>query len=204
MIHARLGLSMLCLSALACSSSKEPTPPAPAQPAAAPAPSPHAAAAPKKASTGELVFAAQPGWIGEPVTSTMRKAQFRLPGANGAADASLVIFWFGPEGGGGAEANIERWVGQFEQPDGSDSRGALKNSTRTVNGMEVVEVDLSGIYVAETSPGSGVRVREEDWRLLAAIIEAPEGPYYAKLVGPAATVASHAAAYQAFLDGLGG
>jgi len=66
--------------------------------------------------------------------------------------------------------------------------------------MEVTDVDLGGTYVAETSPGSGVRVREEGWRLLASIIVAPEGAYYAKLVGPAATVAHQAEAYARFVE----
>jgi len=209
---ARLALSVLVLSASACTTSKEPapasaTPSAPAHaeaPAPSPAPAAHAAppaAQPAAASAGELVFAAQPGWVSEPVSSSMRKAQFRVPGASGA-DATLVVYWFGPQGGGGKEANIERWVGQFEQPDGSDSHAVLKSATRTVRGMEVTDVDLAGTYVAETSPGSGVRVREEGWRLLASIIVAPEGAYYAKLVGPASTVAAEAAKYKAFVDGL--
>jgi hypothetical protein len=206
---ARLALSVLVLTASACTASKEPAPaaaPAAAAHAEAPAPSAaHAvpAAQPAAAPAGELVFAAQPGWVSEPVTSSMRKAQFRVPGAGGA-DATLVVYWFGAQGGGGKEANIERWVGQFEQPDGSDSHAVLKSATRTVHGMEVTDIDLAGTYVAETSPGSGVRVREEGWRLLASIIVAPEGAYYAKLVGPAATVAAEAAKYKAFVDGLGG
>jgi hypothetical protein len=73
-------------------------------------------------------------------------------------------------------------------------------SERRVLGMPVHEVALEGTYVAETSPGSGVRVREPGWRLLAAIVESDHGPYYAKLVGPGATVEAHAAGFRAFLS----
>jgi hypothetical protein len=152
------------------------------------------------APSGELHFAAQEGWLTETPTSSMRKAQFRLPGADGAADASLVVYYFGPSGGGGVEANVARWAGQFEQPDGSDSMAALKSTQRELHGMAVTDVQLAGTYVAETSPGSGVRVREEGWRMLASILEASEGAYYVKLVGPAATVARWDASYQAFID----
>ena len=133
----------------------------------------------------------------------MRKAQYRLPGSGGAGDATLVVYHFGPGGGGGVEANLERWAGQFEQPDGSDSRAAMKSAARTLNGREVTEVDLAGTYVAETSPGSGEHVREEDWRMLAAILAAPEGAYYAKLVGPSATIKRWEASFTSFLESTG-
>lgn len=173
---------------------------APAAAHEADAPSP-AAATP--ARSGELRFTAQPDWITETPTSSMRKAQYRLPGADRSADASLVVFYFGPGGGGGIEANLERWAGQFEQPDESDPRAALKSSKRTLNGLAVTEAETSGTYVAETSPGSGERLNEPGWRMLAAIFEAPEGAYYVKLVGPAATVERWQASYRSFLESIG-
>ena len=133
----------------------------------------------------------------------MRKAQYLLPRADGdAEDASLVVYYFGTGGGGGREANLERWAGQFEQPDGAASKDRLKSADRTVNGLAVTDVELAGTYVAETSPGSGERVRKEGWRMLASIVDTPAGPYYAKLVGPEKTVARWEASYRAFVDGL--
>lgn len=118
----------------------------------------------------------------------MRKAQYVLPRAEkDTEDASLVVFYFSAQAGT-PQANIDRWAQQFEQPDGRESSAAIVNAMRTVNGMSVHDVDLSGTYVAETVPGSGQRLRKEGWRMLASIVEAKEGPYYAKLVGPAATV----------------
>jgi hypothetical protein len=178
-------------------------PPASAAPAAARAPEAPAPAKTPPAHSGALTFTAQPGWMVETPTSSMRKAQYRLPGSDGAADAVLVVYHFGAGGGGGVEANLERWAGQFEQPDGSDSRATMRTSTRNLNGMDVTEVDLAGTYVAETSPGSGEHVREEGWRMLAAILPAPEGAYYAKLVGPAVTIARWQASFESFLEGVG-
>ena len=203
-------LVLALLPTLACASSDESRPavaaPArsapPAEPAAEPAPEPPAQAE-APARTGELHFTAQPGWVVETPTSSMRKAQYRLPGSGGAADASLVVYNFGAGGGGGVEANLARWAGQFEQPDGSDSRAAMKSSKRTLNGLAVTDVEIAGTYVAETSPGSGEHVREEGWRMLAAILDHPEGAYYVKLVGPAATVARWQASYTSFLEGVG-
>ena len=199
--------TLLLLLACACDSPPEPVK-APAAPAPQAAPAPKAAPAPQAApaaaapaaAAGDLQFTAPPGWVAETPSSKMRKAQYTLPRAEGdAADASLVLYYFGSGGGGGREANLERWAGQFEQPDGSDSSARMKSSDRTVNGLAVTDVDLSGTYVAETAPGSGERVREEGWRMLASIVETPAGPYYAKLVGPEKTVAHWKASYEAFV-----
>jgi hypothetical protein len=145
-------------------------------------------------------FPVQEGWKVETPTSAMRKAQFTLPHAEkDAKDASLVVYYFGAQAGT-FQANLDRWCGQFQQPDGRASADVLKQSTREVNGIPVHEVDLSGTYVAETAPGSGEHVHEEGWRMLAAVFEAKDGPYYAKLVGPAATVAKWEASFRKFVE----
>ncbi|HVS18390.1 MAG TPA: hypothetical protein VMT18_07315 [Planctomycetota bacterium] len=157
------------------------------------------AAVTEPAAAEALRFVAQAEWVEETPSSGMRAAQYRLPGA--AGEASLVVYHFG-RGGGSLEANLERWAGQFEQTDGGDSVARMRRSERRVGEYDVVVVDLAGTYVAETSPGSGERVHEEDWRMLAAVIDTPAGPYYAKLVGPEATVSEHAERFDAFLAAL--
>jgi hypothetical protein len=180
-------LALSLTTGLACSSGSEPR-----QPSAEPSPA-------IQAASGELVFTPQPGWIVETPTSAMRKAQYRLPHAEkDAEDASLVVTFFAGQGGS-PQANIDRWAGQFEQPDGRASSEVMKNTTRTVSGMSVHDVEISGTYVAETAPGSGQHLRKEGWRMLASMVEAKEGPYFAKLVGPEATVARWQASYSKFV-----
>lgn len=175
-----------------------------------PAPSPVAAAvdvvapaAPEiPTAQSALQWTAQPGWVVETTTSAMRKAQFRLPRADGDTDdTSLIVYYFGGAGGS-REANLERWAGQFEQPDGGDSMQEMQQSTRSVAGMDVTDTDLSGTYIAETSPGSGERFHEENWRMLATIVEHSSGPYYVKLVGPQASVAKWQSSFTAFIDSM--
>lgn len=163
--------------------------------AAAAPPAPHARIA------GEpLAFEPPADWAVETPTSPMRKAQYLLPHAEGdAKDAECVVYFFGDMGGGGVDANVERWCSQFEQPDGRDSKDLLVRSERSVAGMPVHEVQLSGTYVAETAPGSGERVNEPGYRMIAAIVESDHGAYYVKLVGPAATVAKHESAFRDFI-----
>ncbi len=151
-------------------------------------------------SSASTAFPTQEGWVVETPTSGMRKAQFRLPHAEtDTDDASLVVYYFGTQAGT-LQANIDRWCGQFEQPDGKKSSDVLKSSTRTVNGISVHEIDLSGTYVAETAPGSGERVHKDGWRMLAAVFEAKDGPYYAKLVGPSGTIGKWEASFRKFVE----
>jgi len=136
----------------------------------------------------ELKFKVPAGWVEEERTSSMRVAQYKLPKAPGdAEDASLVLYYFGPGQGGSTAANIERWIGQMKQEDGSTARGA-KDEPLVANGLKVTMVDVSGTYVAETAPGSGTFHNKPAYRLRAAVVETPNGSYFVKLVGPEKTV----------------
>ena len=162
-----------------------------------------AVAAPTVAAVGlpGLRFEPPLGWVAQPTSSQARVAEYRLPGV-GADDARLVIYYFGARGAGTLEANLERWYGQFEQPEGRASSEVATVEARDVNGLAVTTVDLSGVYVAETAPGSGERVHEPDSRMLAAVIGTEAGPYYVKLVGPVETVARWKTSYEGFLESL--
>src|SRR4030095_4055122 len=71
-------------------------------------------------STGELRFKAPEAWVTEKPTSSMRVAQYKLPKTEGDKDdGSLVLYYFGSSQGGTAQANIDRWIGKMQQPDGS-------------------------------------------------------------------------------------
>ena len=149
---------------------------------------------------GELRFKAADGWIVEKTTSAMRVAQYKLPRADGdAADGSLVLYYFGAAQGGSAQANVDRWINQVQQPDGSSLQNKAKTETTTVNGLKVTTVDVAGTYTAEMTPGGGDRHNSANYRLRAAVIETPKGNYFAKLVGPAKTVAKWEQAYTDYL-----
>jgi hypothetical protein len=137
-----------------------------------------------------LKFTTPAGWTEEKTSSTMRVAQYKLPKVTGdTEDASLVLYYFGQSGGGGISANLERWIGQMKQTDGSESKDKAKQDSLTVNGLKVTTIDLTGTYTAETAPGSGQFLNNPNYRLRAAVIETPKGSYYLKLVGPEKTIA---------------
>ena len=154
------------------------------------------------AATG-LAFDVPSGWAPAVPSSSMRVAEFALPAAEGdAEDASLVLYFF-PGGGGSVEANIDRWIGQVEQPDGSPSKAAATTTTlKSTAGLALTVVDVAGRYVAEVTPGSAERFDKPGFRLIAAYINAPDGPYYMKLVGPQATIAKWHDSVQTFLRSM--
>jgi hypothetical protein len=150
-----------------------------------------------------LTFTTPPGWQSSKPGSSMRVAEFTLPRAAGdAEDAQLVIYFFGGSGGS-VDANIDRWVGQMQQPDGKPSGAAAKKQTRTIHGLTVSLVDVGGTYIAETSPGSTAHHNKANFRLRAGVVQTPNGPYFIKLTGPAKTVTSWDRAYDQFLSSLG-
>jgi hypothetical protein len=154
------------------------------------------------ASVATLTFSAPAGWKAAGPSSSMRVAQFVLPRAAGdAADADLVVYYFGGSGGT-VDANIERWLGQMQQPGGKPSSAVAKREARSINGLKVTLVDVSGTYVAEMTPGSAERHNSPNFRLRAAVIETPSGPYFIKLTGPARTVAAAEKAFDQFLGSM--
>ena len=136
-----------------------------------------------------LKFTVPAGWVEEERTSSMRVAQYRLPKtATDTEDASLVLYYFGQGQGGSTAANVERWIGQIQQADGSASKDKAKEESLEAHGLKVTTVDVSGTYVAETAPGSGTFQNKPGYRLRAAVVETPKGSYFVKLVGPEKTV----------------
>ena len=162
--------------------------------------SPQVNSAQTNTTTGELRFKAPEGWVTEKTSSAMRVAQYKLPRIEGDKDdGSLVLYYFGASQGGTAQANIDRWIGQIQQPDGSSSKDKAKTETMTVNGLKVTTVDVIGTYTAEMAPGSGSFHNDENYRLRAAVIETPKGNYFVKLAGPAKTIARWDQAYSDYL-----
>ena len=150
-------------------------------------------------AAGDLKFKAPDGWTTEK-SSAARVAQYKLPKAEGdKEDASLVLYYFGATQGGSAQANVDRWIGQMQQPDGSDSKSKAKTNSLTVNGLKVTTVDVTGTYTAEMAPGSGTFHNDENFRLRAAVIETPKGNYFVKLTGPANTVTRWDQSYNDYL-----
>jgi len=136
-------------------------------------------------------------WSEQTPSSSMRKAQYALPKVAGdGEDGELAVFYFGLGQGGSVEANIERWIGQISQPDGSSSKDKEKTSKKEIGGMPVTLVDVSGTYSAGMMSNAPPR---QGYRMLAAVAETTEGPWFFKLTGPEKTIAKWSSSFDQFI-----
>ena len=171
---------------------------APATPPSAGSPAP---ASDRQKDLGPFTLEAPSGWIEQTPRSRMRRAQFALPRESGdSEDGELTVFYFGMGQGGSTEANISRWIGQVSQPDGSSSRDKAKISQSKVSGFPMTEVDVSGTLKASTMPGVSQRPARPGYRLLGAVLESPQGPWFFKLVGPQKTISRWADSFRQFIS----
>lgn len=149
---------------------------------------------------GELRYKVPVGWVVEKPTSDMRVAQYKLPKTGGdSEDGLLIVYYFGKGQGGPAQANIDRWIGQMQQPDGSPSKDKAKTEALTVNGLPVNTVDVLGNYSGGMSPDSAPAEKKSIYRLRAAVVETPNGNYFVKLTGPEKTVGHWDQAYADYI-----
>ena len=149
---------------------------------------------------GPFALAAPADWSAKPVTSSMRAADFVIPGKDG--EAELIVYYFGNQGAGSVEDNLNRWLGQLEQSDGKPTKDVAKVEKTKFGGQDATYVSATGHFkAAAMAPGS----KDQDIAsatLLAAIVESPSGPYYFKLVGPSSTVDAQAKAFRGMLEAL--
>lgn len=128
----------------------------------------------------------------------MRAATYMVPPAGGDSEAGeAAVFYFGQGQGGGVQANIDRWVGQF-----STKTGAPKTGKLTAAGFAVTTIDVAGTYAASAGPMSPVKVDKPGYRMLGAIVEAPQGAVFFKFTGPAKTVTANEAAFLGMIKAI--
>jgi hypothetical protein len=153
---------------------------------------------------GKILLTAPEGWVRKPPKVRFIDHEFSVPAAKGDTEDGRVTVM---GAGGTVEANLDRWIGQFSQPDGSETKNLVPEAERkkTISGVEVHFVDLTGTYKdmpAPFAPNAAATMRK-DYRMLAAVIVAPKlGNYFIKFYGPRQTVSDHAAEFRKMIDGL--
>lgn len=134
---------------------------------------------------GAVAFRVPSGWTVQTPKSSMRRAQLSADGSEGPAE--LVVFYFGAQGAGGTQDNIDRWIGQFSNESGGPVTNA-EQTTGKAGAYDVTRVSVSGRYAGGMGGPSQAAAPKPGHRLLGAIVSTPSGPYYFKLLGPEATV----------------
>lgn len=132
-------------------------------------------------SAGGVRWMAPERWPSAPARP-MRMATYTIPAVSGGEAGECGVFYFGKGKGGSVEENLARWEKQIE------SGPPAKRSEKTVHGLTVHLLDATGSYTASGGPMMQSQEKKPGWRLLGAIVEAPEGLVFFKCVGPAATL----------------
>jgi hypothetical protein len=144
------------------------------------------------------------GWEVEPARQ-MRVATFRIHAIAGdPEDAECAVYFFGAGQGGTVEANLDRWAHQFTAPDGHSPAQPGKVEKRVIGGLKVSTMTVSGTYLGAGMMMSQEQVKKPNFRMVAAIVEAPEGLVFFKLTGPLNTVAAAEGDFNALLASLHG
>lgn len=104
--------------------------------------------------------------------------------------------------GGSIEANIERWFGQFKQPDNKPTKDRAKTEKTKIDGITVHLVDVTGTFLDRRGPFAPAEEKER-YRMLAAILETEgAGNYFIKLTGPERTIAHNEKHFRSFVKSL--
>ena len=174
---SRLALSLLCaLFSIVCAASVR-------------------ADAPATFKVGSFTFTRPATWEWVEVTSAMRKAQLRVTDAGSKASAEAIFYYFGQGDGGGTKANVDRWLGQFQEP--RDKINA-KVEEVTVGKTKITYVQAEGTY-SSGMPG-GPTTPMADYALLGAILESDQGNVFVRMTGPKALVKSSVADFKKLIE----
>jgi hypothetical protein len=145
----------------------------------------------ENAEAPAVTWTAPTGWQAVRNPNRMRLASYRIPGPSGSEPLDVSV----SRAGGTPDANIQRWMGQFDGPHESQT-------VKHVRGLDVTVVEVSGTYRSSGMlPGAPVTPRP-DWTLLAAIVPAGGTAYFFRLIGPSADVQSARPSFDALIDSL--
>lgn len=153
-----------------------------------------------KLSENRMVLIAPEAWERKKPRTNIVEYEFAIPVAEGdGTPGRLTIMG----AGGGVEANVARWIGQFRRAEGGAVANAADPAKSEVAGETVHWVDLAGTYADKPRGPFGPTTNREGYRMLAAIIATKEsGQYFVKCYGPAKTIAGAEEGFKDFVKSL--
>ena len=153
-------------------------------------------------SAAGIRWTAPAGWKVEG-PRPMRAATYTIavvPGDRGPAEC--VVNYFGPGQGGGVDANLKRWIGQFQAPGGGPADSLAKVSKKTINGLPVTLIDITGTYLFKPFPMAPQATPKPGYRMLAAMAEGPQGTVFFKFTAPKKTTDAAESQFNGMIDSL--
>ncbi len=152
-----------------------------------------AAESPTQFKVSEFTFTRPAQWQWVETHSTMRKAQLRVPGDNGGGE--VVFYYFGEGQGGNTQANVDRWLGQFQE--GRNKINA-KVESKVIGKTKVTYVQGEGTYLSGM-PG-GPTTPMKNYALLGAVMESADGNVFVRFTGPSALVKKASADFRKMIE----
>jgi hypothetical protein len=136
------------------------------------------------------------GWISLP-ERPMRAATYKVPSSDEKTEAGECgVFYFGTGQGGNVEDNLKRWISQF------DKGGQHEFSSKEVNGLKVTIIQITGTYITSSGPMMESGEKKDNYMLLGAIAEGPQGSVFFKFTGPLSTVTSKETEFTQLVNSL--
>jgi hypothetical protein len=149
-------------------------------------------------TVAHLEWKAPAGWTSKG-EAPMRAATYPVAAAPGDSEGGeCVVYFFGKGQGGSVEMNMARWQSQFTGPDGKQS--AAKIGKRTVHMIPVTTLDVSGAYSGMGGPLAEKQTSKVRYRMLAAILENPDGNIFLKFTAPEKTVTANQQKFEVLLS----
>jgi hypothetical protein len=150
-------------------------------------------------SVGGLTWMVPQGWrAGQ--AGVMRAATYIIDPVTGDKDgAECGVYFFDSGQGGTVQGNLDRWIGQMEQPNGKPSADMAKIEKFQSNELQITTVELTGTYRNAAGPMMQVKEKKPGYRLKGAIVEGPKGSVFFKITGPDNTVMAAAVNFMALL-----
>lgn len=153
-----------------------------------------------KLAEGKLTMAAPESWEKKQPRTRIVEVEFAVPAKEAKTDAARLTMM---ASGGGVQANIDRWFGQFEQPNNKATKDVAKVEKMELSGVPVHVVDITGKFKDQPRGPFGPTVVKENYRMLGAIIETTNaGTYYVKLYGPAETIHENEKEFKGLIKSL--
>jgi hypothetical protein len=105
--------------------------------------------------------------------------------------------------GGGVEGNLQRWYGQFTQPDGKATKDVAKVEDFEAASKKVHVVKITGTYSGGMQAGGRPAQKKENYMLVGGIIEANDaGTFFVTMTGPSADCEKLAENFVKMLKGM--
>ena len=141
---------------------------------------PCAAQAQKTVTLLDYTATVPANWVAVPPASSMRLAQYTIPGRDTSVAAEVVVYFFGKGQGGNVEDNLARWKAQFSTPDGSP---VYENVVRdSSSAFPVTVAEYRGTYARGIGAGDAANAKPKQ-TLIAVIAETPRGTLFFQLFG---------------------